>query len=97
MNNLDIVKSKNKKKKFDAIITDNKGDKKVIPFGAAGYSDFILSGGDKKKREAYIKRHSKNEDWNKINAGSLSRYILWGKSSNMETNIKDFKKKFNLK
>ena len=97
MNNLDIVKSKNKKKKFDAIITDNKGDKKVIPFGAAGYSDFILSGGDKKKREAYIKRHSKNEDWNKINAGSLSRYILWGKSSNLETNIKDFKKKFNLK
>ena len=97
MNNLDIVKSKNKKKKFDAIITDKKGEKKVIPFGAAGYSDFILSGGDKKKREAYIKRHSKNEDWNKINAGSLSRYILWGKSSNMETNIKDFKKKFNLK
>jgi hypothetical protein len=97
MNNLIIKKSKNKNKKFDAILSDDKGNKKVIPFGAAGYSDFILSGGDKKKREAYIKRHAKNEDWNKINAGSLSRYILWGNSSNMETNIKDFMKKFNLK
>jgi len=97
MNNLIITKSKNKNKKYDAIITDNKGNKKVIPFGAAGYSDFILSGGDKKKREAYIKRHKKNEDWNKINSGSLSRYILWGKSSNLDTNIKDFMKKFNLK
>jgi hypothetical protein len=97
MNNLIIKKSKNKKKKFDAILSDDKGNKKVIPFGAAGYSDFILSGGDKKKREAYLKRHSKNEDWTKINPASLSRYILWGNSSNMETNIKDFMKRFNLK
>lgn len=91
-----IRPSKNKLKKYDAILTDKKGNKKVIPFGAEGYSDFILSGGDKKKREAYIKRHSKNEDWTKINAGSLSRYILWGKSKDLDTNIKDFKKKFNL-
>jgi len=97
MNNLIIKKSHLKNKKFDAILSDNKGNKKVIPFGAAGYSDFILSGGDKKKREAYLKRHAKNEDWTKINPASLSRYILWGNSSNMETNIKDFKKKFNLK
>jgi len=97
MNSLNIVKSHLKNKKFDAIITDKKGNKKVIPFGAEGYSDFILSGGDKKKREAYIKRHRKNEDWTKINPASLSRYILWGNSSNMETNIKDFMKRFNLK
>jgi hypothetical protein len=97
MNSLIIKKSHLKDKKFDAIIKDKEGNKKVIPFGAAGYSDYILSGGDKKKREAYIKRHKKREDWNKINAGSLSRFILWGNSSNMETNIKDFMKKFNLK
>lgn len=97
MNNLIIKKSHLKNKKFDAIITDNKGNKKIIPFGAEGYSDFTLSGGDEKKKKAYIKRHQKNENWDKINAGSLARYILWGKSSNIETNIKDFMKKFNLK
>ena len=97
MNNLIITKSHLKNKKFDAILTDKKGNKKVIPFGAEGYSDFILSGGDKKKREAYIKRHKKNEDWNKINPASLSRFILWGNSSNIDSNIKDFMKKFNLK
>jgi hypothetical protein len=97
MNSLIIKKSHLKNKKFDAIIENNKGEKKIIPFGAAGYSDFILSGGDEKKKKAYIKRHSKNEDWTKINPASLSRYILWGKTSNLETNIKDFMKKFNLK
>ena len=51
MNNLIIVKSHLKNKKFDAIITDKKGNKKVIPFGAEGYSDYILSGGDKKKTQ----------------------------------------------
>ena len=97
MNSLNIIKSHLKNKKFDAILTDKKGNKKVIPFGAEGYSDYILSGGDKKKREAYIKRHKKNEDCNKINPASLSRYILWGDSKNLDTNIKDFMKKFNLK
>ena len=45
-----------KNKKFDAIITDKKGNKKVIPFGAEGYSDFILSGGDKKTQQKDIDR-----------------------------------------
>jgi hypothetical protein len=97
MNNLIITKSHLKNKKFDAILTNKKGEKKIIPFGAEGYSDFILSGGDKKKRESYIKRHKKNEDWTKINPASLSRYILWGDSKNIDINIKDFMKKFNLK
>lgn len=32
-----------------------------------------------------------------MTAGSLSRWILWGDSINLETNIRSFKKKFNLK
>jgi len=93
---LKIRPSKNKNKKYDAVITSNDSIK-IIPFGAKGYSDFILSGGDKKKREAYIKRHKKNEDWTKINPGSLSRYVLWGDSPDINKNIKDYKKRFNLK
>ena len=47
-------------------------------------------------KDAYLKRHSVNENWDDFtSAGSLSRYILWNKTS-VESSIKDFKKKFNL-
>jgi hypothetical protein len=51
-------------------------DNKKLHFGAKGYSDFLIHKDDKRK-ELYIARHKKNEDWSKINPGSLSRYILW--------------------
>ncbi len=50
---------------------------------------------DKNKRKNYIKRHKAlGENWNKINAGSLSRFILWGDSPNVEKNIKLYEKRF---
>lgn len=90
---LEIKKSKNKSKKYDAIIGD-----KVISFGARGYNDYTNNDYEnpKKKRDEYIKRHQKNEDWTKVNSGSLSRYILWGDSTDINKNIRDFKKRFNL-
>jgi hypothetical protein len=52
---------------------------------------------DKKRRENYIKRHEKNEDWNNpMTAGALSRFLLWGPSTNLHTNIHLFKKRFGL-
>lgn len=52
---------------------------------------------DKTKRENYLKRHQKNEDWNDpYTAGALSRWILWGDSTNINKNISDFKKRFNI-
>jgi len=90
---LEIKKSKNKNKKYDAIIGD-----KVISFGAKGYPDYTNNSYDdpKAKRELYIKRHKAREDWTKINSGSLSRFILWGDSSDINKNIRDYKKRFNL-
>ena len=49
-----------------------------------------------KKRENYIKRHKVNADWNKINPASLSRFILWGDSTNINDNIEDYKKRFKI-
>jgi hypothetical protein len=86
-----IKPSDRKNKRFQAIFPDNK----TIHFGSKAASTFI-DVGDKKKRENYIKRHQVNEDWTKINPGSLSRYILWGDSSNIDKNFYDFKKKFNV-
>lgn len=90
---LEIKKSKNKSKKYDAII-----DGKTISFGAKGYGDYTNNDYDdpKAKRELYIKRHKAREDWTTVNRGSLSRYILWGDSPDINKNIKDFKKRFNL-
>lgn len=53
--------------------------------------------GDENKRNAYIARHSKLENWNDpYAAGTLSRYILWGDSTNIIDNINLYRKKFNL-
>ena len=84
-----IVKSTRKDKRLEAIFNDGSS----IHFGSKNGSTYI-DHGDKKKRENYIKRHQVNEDWNTVNAGSLSRFILWGDSNDIGKNILDYKKKF---
>ena len=94
---LKIVISHLANKKLDAIFTYDDGNTKTIPFGSSNFSDFTIHR-DKNRRSLYISRHSKNEHFNQpMTAGSLSRWILWGDSINLETNIRSFKKKFNLK
>jgi len=89
-----IVKSHLKNKKYDGIFED--GDSiHIVPFGATGYEDYTIHKDDKRK-EAYIIRHHKEENWNDpMTSGALSRWILWNKKS-LSASIKDFKKKFNL-
>lgn len=77
------------------MLINNITNKNPIHFGARGMSDYTIHH-DKKRRENYIKRHSKNEDYNGINAGSLSRFILWGDSTDIKKNIKDYEKRFNI-
>jgi len=94
---LKIVKSHLANKKYDAIFTYDDGKSKVVPFGASNFSDFTIHH-DKNRRTRYIARHGKHEEFNDpMTAGSLSRWILWGDSTSLETNIRTFKKKFNLK
>jgi hypothetical protein len=85
-----IVKSNTKNKRFTAIINNKK-----ISFGSSIGSTYI-DHGDEVKRTNYIARHKVNEDWTKINAGSLSRFILWGDSPDINVNIANYKKKFGL-
>jgi len=80
-------------KKYVAVF-DN--PKKTIHFGYKGSSTY-LDHKDKSKRSAYIARHSVNEDFTKVNAGSLSRYILWGSKTELEPSIKSYLKRFNIK
>jgi hypothetical protein len=85
-----ITQSDRKDKRYMA--TFHNGTK--IHFGSKGQS--YIDHMDKDKRDAYLKRHSKNENWDEINAGSLSRWILWGDSGNINANIKYFKQRFKL-
>lgn len=92
-----IQKSKVKNKKYTAIFYD--GDKKIksTSFGSAGADDYTKTK-DKAQRERYLKRHRQRENWNApMTAGALSRWILWGDSSSLKTNISNYKKKFGLK
>jgi hypothetical protein len=94
---LKVVKSHLATKKYDAIFTYEDGKTKTVPFGAAGYSDYTIHR-DKDRRNRYILRHSRSENFNDyMSAGSLAKHILWGPSTSLIENIKIFKKRFNLK
>ena len=91
--------------KFISLEKSNKPNKKLvikfsdpnltIHFGSKNSSTF-LDHHDKLKRSNYLKRHKVNENWNQVNAGSLSAYILWGDSSDMYANLKTYLDKFNI-
>ena len=74
------------------IITKNE---KKIYFGAAGYSDFTQHKNEERKNR-YILRHEKNENWTKSgidSAGFWSRWLLWNKPS-IKSSYQDIKKRF---
>ena len=91
-----IKESTQPKKKLMAIFFSKEGKKlKTIHFGARGYTDYTLSG-DEKKKAAYIKRHQARENFNDpMTAGALSRWILWNKPTR-RASIADYKRRFNL-
>ena len=91
---LKIVKSHLPEKKFDAIFSEEGKPTHIVSFGSSRYQDFTQHK-DLHRRTLYINRHKKNEDWNDpMSAGALSRFILWGSSTNMNENIATYKKKF---
>jgi hypothetical protein len=86
-----ITPSTRKDKRYQAVFNNGK----IIHFGLRGGQTYI-DHGDKIKRENYINRHKKNEDWTKVNAGSLSRFLLWGDYTTLEQNHNAYMKKFNI-
>ena len=70
-----LTNSTRKNKKYMLITPDNK----KIHFGAFGMSDYTIHKDDARKQR-YIARHdNKRENWDEINPGALSRWILWNK------------------
>jgi len=91
---LSIKPSDRPTKKYVATFMVN-DKQKTVHFGYKGSTTFIDSK-DEKKRLAYVARHRVNENFNDpLTAGSLSRYILWNKTT-LSASIADFKRRFNL-
>jgi len=95
---VDIQKSPKKGKKLVAIFKDKDGKiVKQTHFGAEGMSDFTIHK-DKERRKRYRNRHRKDLDTGDFRrSGYLSWYVLWGDNSDLQTDIKDYKKRFKLK
>jgi hypothetical protein len=94
---VNIKKSDKKEKKYQATFTDDDNKKKIIYFGASGYPDYTLTG-DKEQRERYRTRTKKVYDKAEpMSASRLSGDILWGDSTSLATNIKNYKKKYGYK
>lgn len=92
-----IVQSVKPQKKFDAIFTLDDGHIITVSFGAKRYEDYTEHH-DIARRERYIKRHAARENWDDpMTAGSLSKHILWGEYTDINKNIRAFKKQFNLR
>ena len=91
--------------RFISLKKSNKPNKKLviqfsepeltIHFGSKNLSTF-LDHQDKTKRSNYLKRHKVNENWDQVNAGSLSAYLLWGSSTDLNTNLTNYLDKFNI-
>ena len=94
---ISITKSDRKGKKWMAKFLNKKNKRtKTTHFGATGYEDYTQHK-DKERRRLYRERHEKDLDTkDPTKAGYLSYYVLWGDSTNMDENIRNFKKKFNL-
>ena len=85
-----LEEANDSKKKF--IVTFDTGKK--TKFGNFGSPDYTLTG-DKVRRELYRARHKKDLDTkDPTRAGYLSYYILWGESTSINQNVKDFNKRF---
>ena len=69
--------------------------RKTIHFGSKTGITY-LDHKDKIKRENYLKRHKANENWDDVNAGSLSAFILWGPSTDLNTNLSKYLKRFTI-
>ena len=69
-----VKESTQKGKKYMAKMPD-----KTVHFGAKGYEDSTQHK-DENRKEDYLKRHRRNEDWNDPStAGFWAKHLLWTK------------------
>lgn len=69
---------------------------KKLLFGAIGYEHYGDGHKDEERKQRYINRHKKKENWTKTGidtAGWWSRWLLWNKKT-IKASYKDIKNRF---
>jgi hypothetical protein len=90
-----ITTSPLKTKKYKVVIEDEE-KKKTIHFGAKGYEDYTIHK-DKERKNRYINRHKKKEDWNDpFTAGFWALHTLWNKPT-LQGSLNDIKRNYDIK
>jgi hypothetical protein len=89
---LGVHRSDKPEKKFYAELESDSGRTKRVYFGAAGMTDYTKSK-DPERKERYLNRHRKNENWSDPNtAGFWARWVLWNYPS-LTKSIEDAKRR----
>jgi ribosomal protein S6 len=84
-----IQKSHRQDKKFDAFVNGEK----IVSFGQKGAEDYTMHK-DGLRKERYILRHQKREDWtNPLTSGFYAYYVLWNKKT-LKESIEDMNRRF---
>tara|TARA_Y100000114_G_C11710720_1_gene303331 strand:+ start:720 stop:1007 length:288 start_codon:yes stop_codon:yes gene_type:complete len=92
---LKISKSDKPQKKYVAVFQDGEKTKKIY-FGSAGMDDYLKTK-NKDQRDRYRARTKSVYDKSPpVSASRLAGDILWGDSTSLNENIKNYKKKYNL-
>ncbi len=92
---INVRRSTRPTKKLMATFLKDNGRERTIHFGQKGSNTFS-EGATEGKKDAYLIRHKKNEDWNNpLSAGALSRWVLWDVRG-IKNGVAAFKKRFNL-
>ena len=92
--NLYITKSTRKHKKSDLLDSNTNY---LLPFGDSRFSDYTIHK-DETRRQIYIDRHKKNEDWTATGvktAGFWSRWAIWHLPT-LQDSIRDVNTRFNI-
>lgn len=93
---IDFKKADDKIHKYIVILKNLDTNRtKTIKFGAYGMSDYTQHK-DNKRKDRYIERHKKKEDWqDPTTKGFWSRWLLWNLPTIKES-YNDIIKRFNL-
>lgn len=95
---LTVKKSKKPGKKWNFTFKKNSNNQRTFTrsVGNSTRNNYTLHH-NKTRRKHYLQRHAKNlNTGDPTRPGYISYYVLWGKSTSFEDNLKAYKKKFNL-
>lgn len=84
------------KSRFVAFFQNSRGNLKKTPFGHRDYECY-LDHKDPVRRSRYRMRHKKDlQTKDPTRAGYLSYYLLWGNSTRLEENIRNYRRMFRM-